>query len=82
VARRSGACVVVPPGRGRLPLDVFRGVRATERRAARRGGCAYAPVLDVLGSRRYFTLDGVHPDALGYRVVARRLAPVIAAAAR
>ena len=82
VARRSGACIVVPPGRGRLPLDVFRGVRAAERRAARRGGCSYAPVLDVLGSRRYFTLDGVHPDALGYRVVARRLAPVIASAAR
>lgn len=77
-ARRSGACVVVPPGRARLPRDVFERVRAAERRAARRAGCAYAPVLDVLDADRGLTVDGVHPRETGYERVARALARVVA----
>ena len=83
IARRyGGACAIVPPARNPRPAGLQRDFRAVAQRAARLGGCRYAPVLaDVWGRAdplaAGYTVDGIHPTANGYRRMAKPLAALV-----
>ncbi|WP_297512652.1 arylesterase [uncultured Caulobacter sp.] len=51
---------------------------------AREQGVLYAPdfLTGVIGVSRYMQRDGIHPNAEGARIIAERLAPVVAQALR
>ncbi|MHB8693164.1 MAG: SGNH/GDSL hydrolase family protein [Solirubrobacteraceae bacterium] len=81
----GGACVIVAP----TPIDArpfaVALVAHLDRLAARRAGCTYTTVLTQLWSswpsaenRGLLLVDGVHPTARGYALIAHALAPVIA----
>jgi hypothetical protein len=85
----GGACLIVAPTPIDVPPSGVTRVSRLDRLVARRAGCSYTMVLAHLwrnwssGEKRGLVLvDGVHPTARGYTLIARALAPVIAGIAR
>jgi lysophospholipase L1-like esterase len=83
LARRSGACVVVPHAPNNRPRSLQRRLRRVAAVAARAGGCDFRPVLDRVwrggedSIRRGLTTDGIHPTAAGYELMGRQVAGLI-----
>ncbi len=72
-----------------MPASAVRFVSGLDRLVARRAGCVYTTVLTRLWggwsaaeNRGLLLVDGVHPSARGYTLIAQALAPLIARAAR
>ncbi len=67
-----------------LGIDYARRFSAIYSDLAREQGVYYAPdfFTGVIGVSRYMQRDGIHPNAEGARVIAERLAPVVAQALR
>ena len=88
IARRhGGTCVVVPHPPDPRPPEAQRLFERLARKAAKAGGCTFAPVLDRLwdggtSARLGLTIDGIHPTPRGYRRMAGRLARLILSVAR
>lgn len=88
IARRhGGTCVVVPHAPDPRPPEAQRLFERLARKAAKAGGCTFAPVLDHLwdggsSARLGLTADGIHPTPRGYRRMAGRLARLILSLAR
>ncbi len=90
LARRSGGtCLIVRP----TPMQYVSAgqvnlISGLERSVARQAGCTYTTALAHLWDpntaigRGLTVLDGVHPTAKGYRLIAKALAPIIARLAR
>jgi hypothetical protein len=81
----SGACLVVEPTPLPVPRSTVTQVSRLDRTVARRAGCTYTTVLahlwssPVAAERRGLVLvDGIHPTAAGYKLIAHALAPVLA----
>jgi lysophospholipase L1-like esterase len=81
----GGVCLVVAP----TPLDASASqvtqTAVLDRLVAKRGGCRYTTVLSHLWGtpasaehQGLLLIDGVHPTAKGYTLIAKALAPVIA----
>lgn len=83
VARRGGGrCIIVPPAPNRRPFAAQHELRRLEHIAAAQAGCSYAPLFKHLwrGSASIaagYTVDGIHPTAAGYRLMAYALADAI-----
>jgi lysophospholipase L1-like esterase len=85
--RHGGFCVVVPHAPDPRPRAAQQLFEALARKAAKAGGCRFAPVLAGLwdGERSAslgLTADGLHPTPRGYRRMAGRLARLILSLAR
>jgi acyl-CoA thioesterase-1 len=67
-----------------LGVDYARRFTALYPELAREQGVFYAPdfFTGVIGVSRYMQRDGIHPNAEGARIIAERLAPVVAQALR
>ncbi len=67
-----------------LGVDYARRFNALYPELAREQGVFYAPdfYTGVIGVSRFMQRDGIHPNADGARVIAERLAPVVAQALR
>jgi acyl-CoA thioesterase I len=67
-----------------LGVDYARRFSALYPELAREQGVFYAPdfFTGVIGVSRYMQRDGIHPNAEGARIIAERLAPVVAQALR
>ncbi|PZR37337.1 arylesterase [Caulobacter segnis] len=67
---------------GLLGLDYARRFTEIYPALAREEGVFYAPdfFTGVIGVSRYMQSDGIHPNAEGARIIAERLAPVVAQA--
>lgn len=67
-----------------LGVDYARRFTALYPDLAREQGVFYAPdfFTGVIGVSRYMQRDGIHPNAEGARIIAERLAPVVARALR
>lgn len=65
-----------------LGVDYARRFTAIYPELAREQGVFYAPdfITGVIGVSRFMQRDGIHPNAEGARVIAERLAPVVARA--
>lgn len=81
----GGDCLIVQPTPIMVPAAAVRLVSRLDRQVARTAGCTYTTVLAHLwpdaatAERRGLVLvDGVHPTAAGYRLIAKALAPVLA----
>jgi hypothetical protein len=84
-----GSCLIVAPtpmeGVGQAEVNL---ISELERSVARRVGCTYTTVLAHLWNpargigQGLLVLDGIHPTAKGYVLIARALAPIIAKLAR
>lgn len=84
-----GACLVVQPSPIMAPASAVAVVTRIERSVARQAGCTYTTALahvwpdaDTAMRRKLLFVDGVHPTAAGYRLIAHALAPVLARLAR
>ena len=87
--RNGGTCLIAAPtpmlGVARAAVRLIAGL---ERAVARRAGCSYTGVLTRLWNpatsavRGLTVLDGIHPTAQGYALMARALAPLVARLAR
>ncbi len=85
----GGACLIVEPAplEG-VPQTQVALISSLERSVARQAGCTYTRVLAHLWNPQtainagLTILDGVHPTAQGYRLMAAKLAPVIAGLVR
>jgi hypothetical protein len=86
IARANGgACLIVAPTPLPVPKSVVTTLSRLDRTVARQAGCTYTTVLAHLwrspatAERQGLVLvDGVHPTAAGYKVIAHALAPVLA----
>jgi hypothetical protein len=85
----GGSCLIVHP----TPMQGATAARVAlvtqvERSVARQAGCIYSTALAHLWNRNtsiaqgLTVLDGIHPTARGYALMARVLAPIIARLAR
>jgi hypothetical protein len=85
----GGSCLIVHP----TPIQGATAARialvtAVERSVARQAGCTYSTALADLWNRNtsiaqgLTVLDGIHPTAQGYVLMARALAPIVARLAR
>ncbi len=85
----GGTCLIVHP----TPMQGATAARIAlvtqvERTVARQAGCTYTTALANLWNKNtsiaqgLTVLDGIHPTAKGYRLMARALAPIIARLAR
>jgi hypothetical protein len=84
----GGSCLIVAPAPmpvGKAAISLIAGL---ERGVARKMGCTYSTALthlwnpDVAEQNGWLAVDGVHPTASGYHLMAAALAPVIARAVR
>jgi hypothetical protein len=80
----DGACLVVQPTPIQVPASSVTVVARLDRTVAARAGCTYTTVLAHLWSnaavavrRGLLLVDGIHPTAAGYKLMAQALAPVI-----
>jgi hypothetical protein len=85
----GGACLIVEPTPIDAPPSAVTHVSRLDRTVARRAGCSYTTVLAHLWpswssaeKRGLILVDGVHPTARGYKLIAHALAPLIAGIAR
>jgi len=81
----AGACLIVQPTPIAVPRSSVTIISRLDRTAARREGCTYTTVLAHLWSnastaehRGLIFVDGIHPTAAGYKLIAHALAPVVA----
>jgi hypothetical protein len=81
----GGSCLIVAPTPLPVPQASSTLVSRLDRTVARRAGCTYTTALTHLwsspaaGERQGLVLlDGIHPTAAGYKVIAHALAPVLA----
>ena len=81
----GGACLIVEPTPVAAPQSAVAKISGLDRTVARRDGCRYTTVLAHLWSnattaekRGLVLVDGFHPTAAGYTLIAHALAPVIA----
>jgi lysophospholipase L1-like esterase len=81
----GGSCLIVAPTPLPVPKASTTLVSKLDRTVARRAGCTYTSALAHLwsspaaGERQGLVLlDGIHPTAAGYKVIAHALAPVLA----
>jgi hypothetical protein len=81
----GGACLIVAPTPLPVPRSAVTMVSGLDRSVARREGCMYTTVLTHLWSspaaaeqKGLVILDGVHPTAAGYKLIANALAPIVA----
>ncbi|HWH09986.1 MAG TPA: SGNH/GDSL hydrolase family protein [Solirubrobacteraceae bacterium] len=80
----GGACVIAAPSPLPVPPSVTSAFDAVDRRVAGDDGCTYTSALSALWDpatavKTGLTIvDGIHPAAAGYRLIARALAPVLA----
>ena len=85
IARADGGkCLIVAPTPMPVAGSLVAEVKRYDQNVARESGCAYTTVLTHLWkspseaeSRGLVLVDGIHPSAAGYRVIARALAPII-----
>jgi lysophospholipase L1-like esterase len=90
IARKhGGACLIVQPTPIEVPPSAVSLVSGLNRTIAHRAGCKYSTVLahlwpDAATAERSGLLfvDGIHPTAAGYKLIAHALAPVLARMAR
>jgi hypothetical protein len=80
-----GACLIIQPAPIAVPRSAVALVSHLDRTVARRAGCTYTTVLAHLwpnatvGEQRgLLFVDGIHPTAAGYKLIAHALAPVVA----
>jgi hypothetical protein len=80
-----GACLLIQPAPIAVPRSAVTLVSHLDQSIARRAGCRYTTVLAHLwpdaavGERRgLLFVDGIHPTAAGYKLIAHALAPVVA----
>ncbi|MDQ6849287.1 MAG: SGNH/GDSL hydrolase family protein [Actinomycetota bacterium] len=86
IARANGGvCLIVAPTPLPVPASAVTQVARLDRTVARRAHCTYTTVLahlwssPAVGERRGLVLvDGIHPSAAGYKVIAHALAPIVA----
>ena len=81
----GGSCLVVEPTPLDAPAAQVKQTAELDQLVAKRGGCEYTTVLSHLWgtptsaeNRGLLLVDGVHPTAMGYTLIAKALAPVIA----
>jgi hypothetical protein len=81
----GGSCLIVQPTPVAAPQSAVEIVSRLDHTVARREGCSYTTVLAHLWSnattaeqRGLVLVDGFHPTAGGYKLIAPALAPVIA----
>jgi hypothetical protein len=81
----GGACVVVEPTPIEVSASAAAGTAELDRTVASRAGCRYTTALAHLWTSGAaavrsgrLLLDGIHPTARGYTLMARALAPVLA----
>jgi hypothetical protein len=85
----GGACLIVEPTPMPVTNRQVKLVAGIERSVAQQAGCTYTPALahewkspDQAINRGLVVLDGIHPTAKGYTLIAATLAPIIAQLAR
>jgi hypothetical protein len=85
----GGDCLIVQPTPIAVPAAAVSLVSRLDRQVARAAGCTYTTALAHLWpnaataqQRGLVLIDGIHPTAAGYRLIARALAPVLARIAR
>jgi hypothetical protein len=85
----GGACLIVhPTPLAGVPQRQVTLIEQVERGVARQADCTYTTVLAKLWNpqaainRGLVVIDGIHPTAAGYKLIAKALAPVIAQLAR
>ncbi len=81
----GGSCLLVAPAPLPAPARAVRLVASIDRSVAAREGCGYTTVLRHIWptpayavNHNLTAVDGFHPTAVGYRLMARALAPVLA----
>ncbi|MDQ6777642.1 MAG: SGNH/GDSL hydrolase family protein [Actinomycetota bacterium] len=86
IARANGgACLIVAPTPLPVPRSVVTMVSGLDQTVARRAGCTYTKVLTHLWAspaaaerQGLVVVDGVHPTAAGYKLIAHALSPIVA----
>jgi len=82
LARKTGSCVVVWHAPNTVAASVQQGFRKAAQKGARLGGCSFATPLDGLwtaesSQRDKLTVNGIHPTAAGYDLMAAKLARLL-----
>ena len=80
----GGACLIAAPSPLPVPAAISSAFDAIDRAVASADGCTYTTALSDLWSPSSAVetgmtiVDGIHPAAAGYRLIARALAPILA----
>jgi lysophospholipase L1-like esterase len=84
-----GACLFVEPTPIAVAQSSVRNVGHLDRTVAQRAGCTYSTALAHVWPNSSYAvnhglllIDGIHPTAAGYAVIAKALAPTVAKLAR